>query len=135
MNSPLAVVALVGRMVVLFALLMLVPLAFALSDHDPAEQAFLVATAISLAARWPIPLSWILGRGEPDVTSALPVLMTVRSTAGSNGDTPVPLDADPLGAGTVRVDAANEGAPLASLPGTIGGARPAKRQAPATDAI
>ena len=47
MNSPLAVVALVGRMVVLFALLMLVPLAFGVSDHDPAEQAFLVATAIT----------------------------------------------------------------------------------------
>ena len=47
MNSPLAVVALVGRMVVLFALLMLVPLAFALAEHDPAEDAFLVATAIT----------------------------------------------------------------------------------------
>lgn len=48
MNSPLAVVALVGRMVVLFALLMGVPLAFALSEHDPAEDAFLIATAITL---------------------------------------------------------------------------------------
>ncbi len=47
MTSPLAVVALVGRMVVLFALLMLVPMMFALSEHDPAEGAFLAATAIT----------------------------------------------------------------------------------------
>jgi trk system potassium uptake protein TrkH len=46
--GTLAVVALVGRMVVLFALLMAVPLAFALAEHDPAEQAFLGAGAITL---------------------------------------------------------------------------------------
>lgn len=49
MASPLAVVALVGRMVVLFALLMLVPLAFALAEHDAAESAFLTATLITFA--------------------------------------------------------------------------------------
>lgn len=48
MVSPLAVVALVGRMVVLFALLMLVPLAFAVVRHDRAESAFLIATAVTL---------------------------------------------------------------------------------------
>ncbi len=48
--SPLAVVALVGRMVVLFGLLMVVPLAFAVGGHDPAEQAFLVSIAVTLAA-------------------------------------------------------------------------------------
>ncbi len=42
-----AVIALVGRMVVLFALLMAVPLAFALSEHDPAEGPFLLAMAIT----------------------------------------------------------------------------------------
>jgi trk system potassium uptake protein TrkH len=47
--GALAVVALVGRMVVLFALLLLVPLAFALAEHDPAEQAFLAAGGITLA--------------------------------------------------------------------------------------
>ena len=36
--SPLAVVGLIGRMVALFALLMLVPLLFALADHYPAGQ-------------------------------------------------------------------------------------------------
>jgi trk system potassium uptake protein TrkH len=41
--GPLAVVALIGRLVLLFALLMLVPLAFALNGADPAEQAFLTA--------------------------------------------------------------------------------------------
>lgn len=41
--GSLAVVALVGRMVVIFALLMLVPLAFALFEHDAAEAAFLAA--------------------------------------------------------------------------------------------
>lgn len=50
MTSPLAVVALVGRMVVLFALLMLVPLGFALAEHDPAEQAFIVSTLVTAGA-------------------------------------------------------------------------------------
>jgi trk system potassium uptake protein len=40
----LAVTALVGRMVLLFALLMLVPLAFAVVRHDAAEDAFVRAT-------------------------------------------------------------------------------------------
>ena len=48
--GALAVVALIGRMVVLFALLLLVPLAFALAEHDPAEGAFLAAAGITLAA-------------------------------------------------------------------------------------
>jgi trk system potassium uptake protein TrkH len=47
--GALAVVALVGRMVALFALLMAVPLVFALSEHDPAEGAFLAAGGITLA--------------------------------------------------------------------------------------
>ncbi len=46
----LAVLALVGRMVVLFGLLMGVPLAFALSAHDPAEHAFIISIAVTLAA-------------------------------------------------------------------------------------
>ena len=46
--TVLAIVALVGRMVVLFALMMLVPLAFAWYDHDRGEQAFLLATGITL---------------------------------------------------------------------------------------
>jgi trk system potassium uptake protein TrkH len=50
MNSPLAVTALVGRMLVLFALLMAVPLAFALAAHDPAEDAFLIAIGVTFAA-------------------------------------------------------------------------------------
>jgi trk system potassium uptake protein TrkH len=47
--GTLAVLALVGRMVVLFALLMLVPLAFAWGQHDAAESAFLRAIGITLA--------------------------------------------------------------------------------------
>ena len=50
MNSPLAVTALVGRMLVLFALLMAVSLAFALSAHDPAEEAFVIAIGVTFAA-------------------------------------------------------------------------------------
>ncbi|MCU0968645.1 MAG: TrkH family potassium uptake protein [Rubrivivax sp.] len=46
--GALAAVALIGRMVVIFALLMAVPLAFALAEHDPAEQAFIVSAAITL---------------------------------------------------------------------------------------
>ena len=46
--GTLAVVALVGRMVVLFALLMLVPLAFAVGRHDAAESAFIQGTLITL---------------------------------------------------------------------------------------
>lgn len=45
----LPVVALVGRMVVLFALLMGVPLAFTLSRPDGAEDAFVLAAGITLA--------------------------------------------------------------------------------------
>ena len=50
MASPLAVIALVGRMVMLFALLMAVPLAFALSEHDPAENAFVIAIVLTAGA-------------------------------------------------------------------------------------
>jgi trk system potassium uptake protein len=42
-----AVVALVGRMVLLFALLTLVPLAFAWVDHDRAESAFIIASLVT----------------------------------------------------------------------------------------
>jgi trk system potassium uptake protein len=47
MKAALAVVGLVGRMLVLFALLMAVPLAFALGGHDPAERAFLIGIAVT----------------------------------------------------------------------------------------
>jgi len=50
MSSPLAVVTLVGRMTVLFALLMAVPLAFALAEHDPAERAFVTAIGLTFGA-------------------------------------------------------------------------------------
>lgn len=50
MLSPLAVVALVGRLVVLFGLLMLVPLAFAVAGDDPARGAFLGATVITFGS-------------------------------------------------------------------------------------
>ena len=50
MNNTLAVVGLVGRILVLFALLMAVPLAFALAQHDPAEYAFLIASGITFAS-------------------------------------------------------------------------------------
>ncbi len=43
----LAVAALVGRMVLLFALLLLVPLAFSVAQHDNAERAFITATVIT----------------------------------------------------------------------------------------
>ncbi len=48
--SPLAVVALVGRMVVLFALMMLVPLAFALVGGDAGRDAFVIGTVATLLA-------------------------------------------------------------------------------------
>ena len=48
--GALAVLALVGRMVVLFALLLLVPLAFAIGRHDAAEQAFITATVVTAVA-------------------------------------------------------------------------------------
>jgi trk system potassium uptake protein len=46
--SLFVVVGLVGRMLVLFALLMTAPLAFALSAHDPAEGAFLTGIAVTI---------------------------------------------------------------------------------------
>jgi trk system potassium uptake protein len=42
-----AVIGLVGRIVTVFALLMGVPMGFAMSEHDPAESAFLQAAAIT----------------------------------------------------------------------------------------
>jgi trk system potassium uptake protein TrkH len=48
--DALAVLALVGRMVVLFALLLLVPLAFAVGRHDAAEQAFITAAVVTAVA-------------------------------------------------------------------------------------
>jgi trk system potassium uptake protein TrkH len=50
MNSPLAVTALIGRVLMLFSLVMAVPLAFALAQHDPAEKAFLVGIGVTFAA-------------------------------------------------------------------------------------
>jgi len=47
--GTLATAALVGRIVLMFSLLMLVPLAFALSMRDPAEEAFLTATLVTAA--------------------------------------------------------------------------------------
>ncbi len=46
--GALAVLALVGRMVMLFALLMLLPLAFARILKDPAEQAFMLAIGLTV---------------------------------------------------------------------------------------
>jgi trk system potassium uptake protein TrkH len=42
-----AVIGLLGRIVMGFALLMGVPLAFALSEHDPAEEAFIISMAVT----------------------------------------------------------------------------------------
>jgi hypothetical protein len=43
--GALAVIALIGRMVVMFALLYLVPIAFAVFEHDAAEKPFLLSGA------------------------------------------------------------------------------------------
>ena len=48
MVAPLAVTALVGRMVVLFAAMMTVPLGFALAWPDPARDAFVTAILVTL---------------------------------------------------------------------------------------
>jgi trk system potassium uptake protein TrkH len=50
MTSPLAVLALVGRMVVLFALMMAVPLAFAWFGGDAALPAFVQGLLVAVAA-------------------------------------------------------------------------------------
>ena len=47
--GALAVVALVGRLVVMFSLLYAVPLAFALHEHDAAEEPFVISAAVTLA--------------------------------------------------------------------------------------
>jgi trk system potassium uptake protein len=48
--GALAVIALIGRLVVLFALLLLVPLGFALQGPDDARQAFITSAGVTLAA-------------------------------------------------------------------------------------
>ncbi|MCU0773160.1 MAG: TrkH family potassium uptake protein, partial [Ideonella sp.] len=110
--GALAVVALVGRMVSLFALLMLVPLGFALSQHDPAEQAFLVSTvmtfvvgvAMSLATRrfrrelQPrdgfvlVGLTWVL----LPLFGALPLMLALPGTSFTGATAFSGLDAMPL---------------------------------------
>ena len=47
--GALAVVALIGRMVLIFTALMAVPLAFAVHRHDPAEDAFIASIGVTLA--------------------------------------------------------------------------------------
>jgi hypothetical protein len=91
--GTLAVLALVGRMVVLFALLMLVPLAFAWGQHDAAESAFLRAIGITLAVRpghepghAPLPARtatarWLLAR-DADLDAAA----GIRRLAADAGD-------------------------------------------------
>ena len=48
--GALSVIGMVGRMVLLFSMLLLVPLAFAWFDHDDAERPFLIATAVTFTA-------------------------------------------------------------------------------------
>ena len=55
--SALAVIGLVGRVIAVFAALMLVPLGFALAAGDPAEDAFLVSAAITAATGFAISLA------------------------------------------------------------------------------
>ena len=50
MSAPLAVVGLVGRLLMLFALLMAVPLVFAVYENDPAEWAFLTTMGVTVSA-------------------------------------------------------------------------------------
>jgi trk system potassium uptake protein TrkH len=50
MSPALAVVALVGRLVMLFALLMLVPLGFAWVQQDDGQRAFAISTAVTAGA-------------------------------------------------------------------------------------
>lgn len=60
----LAVVGLVGRIVAVFATLMLVPLAFAVTARDPAMHAFLAAAAITAATGIAISLATLRFRRE-----------------------------------------------------------------------
>jgi len=62
--GALAVVALVGRVIAIFAGLMLVPAAFALSEHDDAEQAFLLSTAVTFACGLAMSLATLRFRRE-----------------------------------------------------------------------
>ncbi len=62
--SDFAVVGLIGRMVVLFALLMGVPLGFALYHHDPAEQAFTVSIGVTAVAGLALSLATRRSRRE-----------------------------------------------------------------------
>ncbi|MFY7864935.1 TrkH family potassium uptake protein [Roseateles sp.] len=50
MTSPLAVLALIGRLLVIFSLLMLVPLAFAAVQQDAGRRAFSISAGVTLLA-------------------------------------------------------------------------------------
>ena len=65
MAAPLAVVGLVGRLLMLFALLMAVPLAFAVYEHDPAEWAFLTTMAVTFSAG--AAMAWVARRDRREL--------------------------------------------------------------------
>jgi trk system potassium uptake protein TrkH len=65
MSAPLAVVGLVGRLLMLFALLMGVPLAFAVYENDPAEWAFLTTMGVTFSAG--AAMAWVARRDRREL--------------------------------------------------------------------
>ena len=85
MSHPLlAVVSLVGRIVVLFALLMLLPLGFAWFGHDGAERSFVVSTFSTLGIGLAVSVATARYRRELRLPSGGQVsLNTAKSTKSS----------------------------------------------------
>ena len=92
----LPVIALVGRVVVLFALLMGVPLAFALLRHDDAEAAFVLAAAITLACGLLMSLSMRRFRRELQPRDGFVLVAMVWTVLPAFGTLPLLLHIDGL---------------------------------------
>ena len=97
MISPLAVIALVGRMVVLFALLMLVPLAFAVWRHDAAERTFLISIAFTIVAGVVMSLATRRFRRELQVRDGFMLVAFTWAVLPAFGAVPIYLSIDGIG--------------------------------------
>jgi trk system potassium uptake protein TrkH len=91
MASPLAVIALVGRMVMLFALLMAVPLAFALSKHDPAENAFIIGIVLTAGSGFIMSLATRRFRRELQLRDGFVLVFLTWITLPAFGSLPLLL--------------------------------------------
>ena len=97
MISPLAVIALVGRIVMLFALLMGVPLAFAITRHGAAERAFVISIGVTFVAGLLLSLAMRRFKRELQVRDGFLLVALTWTVLPAFGALPLYLAIDGLG--------------------------------------